>query len=205
MFKVRQTIRASYIGIFLSGLKRLYRQLTTDYRKEMGFCHNTATILNPIEFKNPRNIFMYEDTGVKSAIIMTPSARFIMKKHSGAAEGLIVLTGNHDRIPGRFYRTIKQQEKISTDRDVIIEEDCWLGVRVTLLPGTIIRRGSTIAAGAVVSKSTPPYSVNGGVPCRFIKFYWTIDQILEHESKLYLEEERYTREELEKYFKEYQK
>lgn len=197
-------LKNTRLVFFLTNLMRWAKQLTKNYRNEMGYCDNTATIINPIDFKNPRNIYMYEDTGVKSAIIMTPVAKFIMKKHSGAAEGLIVLTGNHDRIPGRFYRTIRQADKISEDKDVIIEEDCWLGVRVTLLPGVTIRRGSTIAAGAVVSRSTPPYSVNGGVPCRFIKFYWNIDQILEHESKLYPEEERYTRAQLETFFKMYQ-
>ena len=66
-----------------------------------------------------------------------------------------------------------------------------------------IGRGTTVAAGAVVTKPMPPYCVCGGVPAKFIKFYWTIDQILEHESKLYSEEDRYTREQLERIFAEY--
>lgn len=56
-----------------------------------------------------------------------------------------------------------------------------------------------------MSKSTPPYSISGGVPAKVIKFYWTIDQILEHEAKLYPEEERYTREQLEEIFAKYSK
>lgn len=136
---------------------------------------------------------------------MAPKAKFIMKKHSGAAEGLIVITGNHERRLGRFYRTIKEQEKQLQDMDVIVEEDCWIGTRVTLLMGVTLRRGTTVAAGAVVSKSTAPYSVVGGIPAKHIKFYWTIDQILEHEAKLYPENERYTREQLESFFNQYSK
>ena len=129
-----------------------------------------------------------------------------MKPHSGAAEGLRVSTGNHARIVGRFYRTITEAEKPNgLDKDIVVESDVWIGRNVTLLAGVTLGRGCTIAAGAVVSRSTPPYSVCGGVPARFIKFYWTIDQILEHESKLYPEEERYTRERLEKIFEKYQK
>lgn len=56
-----------------------------------------------------------------------------------------------------------------------------------------------------MSKSTPPYSISGGVPSKFIKFYWTIDQILEHEKTLYPVEERYTREQLVEIFAKYQK
>ena len=77
------------------------------------------------------------------------------------------------------------------DKDVVVEEDVWVGCNVTLLAGVTIGRGSTVAAGAVVSKSMPPYCICGGIPAKFIKFYWTIDQILEHEAKLYSEEERY--------------
>lgn len=69
----------------------------------------------------------------------------------------------------------------------------------------MIGRGTIVAAGAVVSKSMPPYCVCGGIPARFIKFYWTIDQILEHEKKLYSEEKRYTKETLEQLFLKYQK
>lgn len=42
-------------------------------------------------------------------------------------------------------------------KDVVVEEDVWLGARFTLLPGVTIGRGSIIAAGAVVSRSVPAY------------------------------------------------
>lgn len=135
---------------------------------------------------------------------MATNAKFIMKHHSGAAEGLRVSTGNHARIVGRFYRTITEDEKPKgLDKDVIVESDVWIGRNVTLLSGVTLGRGTTVGAGAVVTKSMPPYCVCGGVPAKFIKFYWTIDQILEHESKLYPEEERYTREQLEEIFAKY--
>ena len=85
---------------------------------------------------------------------------------------------------------------------MIVEEDVWIGANVTLLSGVTIGRGATIAAGAVVNKSIPPYCVAGGVPAKVIKFYWTIDEILEHEKVLYPEEERYSREDLEQLMKQ---
>ena len=91
------------------------------------------------------------------------------------------------------------------DHDVIIEKDVWIGSNVTILEGVTIGRGATIAAGAVVNKDVPPYTVVGGVPAKVIKFYWTIDQIIEHESKLYPENERFSREQLEEVFIKYQK
>ena len=85
---------------------------------------------------------------------------------------------------------------------VVIEDDVWVGANVTILKGVTIGRGSVIAAGGIVNKSTPPYSINGGVPAKTIRFRFTFDDILEHERILYPENERYTREELEKIFAE---
>ena len=120
------------------------------------------------------------------------------------AEGLTVHTGNHARIPGLFIAGVTEDIKPKGyDKDVIVEEDVWIGCNVTLLSGVTIGRGTTIAAGAVVTKSMPPYCICGGVPARFIKFYWTIDQILEHENKLYPIEERYTHEQLDEIFAKY--
>lgn len=76
----------------------------------------------------------------------------------------------------------------------------WIGSNVTILAGVHIGRGATIAAGAVVNKDVPPYSIVGGVPAKVIKFYWTKEQILEHKSKLYPEDERLSKGELEKVF-----
>ena len=92
-----------------------------------------------------------------------------------------------------------------TKKFYYVEQDCWIGSNVTLLSGVTIGRGTTVAAGAVVTKSMPPYCVCGGVPAKFIKFYWTIDQIMEHEAKLYPVEDRYTCEQLEEIFTKYQK
>lgn len=111
---------------------------------------------------------------------------------------MTVHIGNHARIIGLYVTDITEANKPKGyDRDVIVEEDIWIGCNVTLLSGVTIGRGTTVAAGAVVAKSMPPYCICGGVPAKFIKFYWTIDQILEHESKLYPEKERFTREQLE--------
>ena len=143
---------------------------------------------------------------LENATILCTNAKFIVKKYAGTTPGLIVSTGNHAMIPGRFYRTITESEKPEgLDKDVIIECDAWVGSRVVLLSGVTIGRSCTVAAGSVVTKSTPPYSIVGGVPAKFIKFKWTIDEILEHEAALYPEEERYSREELETIFTKYNK
>lgn len=52
---------------------------------------------------------------------------------------------------------------------VKIEDDCWIAANTIILAGVTIGRGSVIAAGSVVTKDIPPYSVVGGVPAKVIK------------------------------------
>lgn len=51
----------------------------------------------------------------------------------------------------------------------VIEDDCWIGVRVIMTPGRHIGKGSILAAGSVVTKDVEPYSIMGGNPARLIK------------------------------------
>lgn len=87
--------------------------------------------------------------------------------------------------------------------DVTIEEDVWMGANVSILCKKV-GRGAVIACGAVCKKDVPPYSIVGGVPAKVIKFRFTIDEILEHEEKLYSPEERLTKNELEVIFNQFE-
>ena len=71
------------------------------------------------------------------------------------------------------------------DEDVIFEGDNWIGMNVTILKGVTIGRGCIVAAGAVVNKSTPPYSIVGGIPAKVLKMRFTPEQIEKHEAILY--------------------
>lgn len=50
-----------------------------------------------------------------------------------------------------------------------IGRDCWIGSKVTVLDGVQLGDGCVVAAGAVVTRSFPPFSVIGGVPARLLK------------------------------------
>lgn len=57
----------------------------------------------------------------------------------------------------------------TTRGTVIIENDVWLGTRSIILAGVRIGKGSIIAAGALVNRDIPPYSIVAGVPAKVIK------------------------------------
>ncbi len=55
------------------------------------------------------------------------------------------------------------------EKEIVIGNDVWIGTRVIILPGVEIGDHSIIGAGAVVTKSFPPYSIIAGNPARLIK------------------------------------
>lgn len=64
--------------------------------------------------------------------------------------------------------TVPIVEQGTTQKGVVIEDDCWLGTGVKVLDGVTIGQGSVIGAGAVVTKDIPPFSVAVGVPATVI-------------------------------------
>lgn len=190
-------------------VRGIYYSLTRTFgyrRTRFGYLANNVVFTPPIDIVNPKNVFIYSDTSIGDCYISALNAKFVVGKGCAIARGLNVQTGNHARLVGIYVGEVTEETKPEGyDKDVIIEDDVWIGSNVTLLSGVRIGRGSTVAAGAVVNKSMPPYCVCGGVPARVIKFYWTIDQIIEHEAKLYPENERYSMEQLSEIFKQYEK
>ena len=57
-----------------------------------------------------------------------------------------------------------------TRKGVTIEEGVWIGARGIILDGVTIGKNSVVAAGSLVNKDVPSYSVIGGVPAKVLKF-----------------------------------
>lgn len=81
------------------------------------------------------------------------------------AQGIVVTALNHNftdctkRIDGQGTATAK----------VTIGNDVWIGANATVLPGVTIGNHCVVAAGAVVTKDVPPYSLVAGVPAKILK------------------------------------
>ena len=68
--------------------------------------------------------------------------------------------------------------------EVRIEDDVWIGYGSIVLSGVTIERGAIVAAGSVVTKDVPAYSVVGGNPAHVISARFTEDQIAIHEEQI---------------------
>ncbi|MFD2167798.1 DapH/DapD/GlmU-related protein [Thalassotalea euphylliae] len=54
-------------------------------------------------------------------------------------------------------------------KEIIIQDNAWIGAGVIVLQGVTIGEGAVVAAGAVVNKDVMPNTVVGGVPAKVIK------------------------------------
>lgn len=52
------------------------------------------------------------------------------------------------------------------EKPVVIMDDVWIGARAIILPGVTIGRGAVVAAGSVVSRDVPAYTVVAGSPAK---------------------------------------
>lgn len=86
-----------------------------------------------------------------------------------------VLIGSYVLITDHSHGTTSQLHQNPLSRGlvspgpVIIEEDCWIGEKVSILPNVTIGHNSIIGANYVVTHDIPPYSVAVGCPAKVIK------------------------------------
>ncbi|MBZ5857987.1 acyltransferase [Flavihumibacter profundi] len=102
------------------------------------------------------------------------NAYAVLYGHGGLNIGdNVLIAGGTMIIPNQHNYKNKNKliiEQGCTSSGIIIEDDVWIGHGCSILDGITISKGTVVAAGSVVNKSTEPYSVIGGVPSRLIKY-----------------------------------
>ena len=85
--------------------------------------------------------------------------------HVNLAQGITITALNHN-----FDNSEKRidQQGIST-KEVVLEDDIWVGANAVILPGVTIGKHAVVAAGAIVTKDVPPHSLVAGVPAKVIR------------------------------------
>lgn len=172
--------------------------------------HKSARVYYTTVVYNPDNLYMEDNTNIDSGgVVMNSRAKLIMKRNSGAAVGLLAITGNHMSVVGKNIKQVTNDVKDDLDlyhemdRDIVVEEDVWIGSHVTLLAGVTIGRGAELGSGCVVRCNIPPYSVVVGNPAKIVGFRFTPEEIINHEMLQYEEKDRLPMDLLQKNYKKY--
>jgi acetyltransferase-like isoleucine patch superfamily enzyme len=68
--------------------------------------------------------------------------------------------------------------------EIIVEDDVWIGHGAIVLSPARIGCGAIVAAGSVVTRDVPPYTIVAGVPAKKLRTRFSPEQVLEHQELL---------------------
>ncbi|MCU0474307.1 MAG: acyltransferase [Bacteroidales bacterium] len=113
-------------------------------------------------FKVGKQVYIGEDLIIASIISEKSCHLFIEDRVAIGPRVTLVLSSdaNWSRLT-RIINPIKGS--------ITLEQDCWLGAGVIIMPNITIGKGAIVGSGAVVTKNVPAYTVVAGVPAKIIK------------------------------------
>ncbi|WP_017729961.1 acyltransferase [Nafulsella turpanensis] len=92
---------------------------------------------------------------------ISASEKVIIGKNVRISQYVLIMDNDFHQLNDHFAEGKKQA--------IIIEDDVWIAAKATILKGVKIGKGAVVAAGAVVTRDVPPYTVVAGVPAKHIK------------------------------------
>lgn len=107
--------------------------------------------------------------------------KLIIGKFCALAEGVrFIMNGANHKLSGfstypfsifgnGWEKVRPQPEELPYKGDTVVGNDVWIGYRALILPGVRIGDGAIVAAGSVVTRDVPPYTIVGGNPASPIR------------------------------------
>ena len=108
-----------------------------------------------------KNISIGKDVFVNSGCHFQDQGGITIGDGSLIGHNVVLATINHDLDPAKNGKNIYAPIRIGNH--------VWIGSNATVLPSVTIGDWAVVAAGAVVTKDVPPYTVVGGVPAPILK------------------------------------
>nr|WP_317170070.1 acyltransferase [Rhodocytophaga rosea] len=102
-----------------------------------------------------------DHTFINTGVIISVRSKVSIGKYCQIANQVIIMDNDFHGVENRDTPEIPQP--------IIIEDNVWLATRCMILKGVTIGKGAVVAAGAVVTKDVPPYTLVGGVPAKIIR------------------------------------
>lgn len=110
-------------------------------------------------FYYPPNIKIGEGTIIGDNVFLDGRDKLTIGSHVDIASSVMIYNSEHD---------LSKDDFSAIEAPVEIEDYVFIGPRAIILPGVKIGKGAVVAAGAVVVKDVPDYSIVGGVPAKVI-------------------------------------
>lgn len=176
----------------MDGLAAIESQVRLRFASHIRLGHGTYLDQGVYLHATPGGITLGDDTIVMHGAVLhvynfrgLPAAGITVGKNSLIGEYTVIRGQGGVHIGDRVYTSPFTQiiavnhvfddparpfvEQGITAEGIVIEDDVWLGASAVITDGVRVGKGAVVAAGAVVTKDVPPYTVVGGVPARPIK------------------------------------
>lgn len=143
--------------------------------KNVSFPHNVKLYGHNVSIGD--NVILGADS-----VFMCTEAQIRIGDNVMFGPHVTVITGDHrtDYL-GKYMFDVTVQDKLpENDQPVIFVGDNWVGANSTILKGVTVGEGAVIAAGSVVTKDVPAYTIVGGVPARHIRDRFSAEDLRKH-------------------------
>lgn len=127
----------------------------------MGFGKNVV-VYSGLEVRKPTCLEIGEGSIIGDGAILDARAGITIGKNVNFSSNVSIWTMQHD------YRDPLFRCMSGHYGPVVIGDRVWIGPNTVILHSVTIGEGAVVAAGAVVTKDVPPYSLVGGVPAKVI-------------------------------------
>lgn len=119
-----------------------------------------------VSISNPKNVIIGENSYINGGwLSVGKSSKIIIGNNCLISYNVHFRTMTHRyEKKDKLIRLQGEYEK-----DIVIEDDVWIGFGVQIMPGVTVHTGAVVGAGAVVTHDVDPYTVVGGIPARKIK------------------------------------
>ena len=100
---------------------------------------------------------------------ITSINKIVIKNNVLTGRWVTITDNSHGATDCTSLLIAPSERNVISKGPVIIDENVWIGDKVTILPNVHIGRGAVIAANSVVTHNVPCNSVVGGVPGKILK------------------------------------
>lgn len=133
------------------------------WQKLFASCGEHVWIEPPLTLAMGNTVTIGDGTYINSNLTLVDDYKISIGKGVLIAPNVTISTTNHPM----HYKARSHGEMYC--KEVVIEDNVWIGSNVVIGAGVTIGKGSVIGAGSVVTRSIPPMSFAAGVPCKVIR------------------------------------
>jgi acetyltransferase-like isoleucine patch superfamily enzyme len=164
MFRARCARVGARLNLY-GGLPYVYGDLRLVIGDDCKISAQTSLVAGHV-FDEP-TLTLGDHTNIGPGVVISVSRRVTLGSHVRVGSGAYIADNPGHPLDASARRARPVAE--SDVRDVVIEDDAWIGTRAFIMPGVTIGARSVVGAGAVVTRSVPPDTVVAGSPAKIVR------------------------------------